>query len=98
MEDKTKTPTFAAENERIEDMCTYNIAIDDTLLERVKPAFADNAAINAWMQSQVEMLLWQMVADMPSKVSSPIKLSQRLRGIAHAPAEFDYKKELANRY
>ena len=79
-------------------MCMYNIAIDDTLLERVKPAFADNAAINAWMQSQVEMLLWQMVAEMPSKGTSPVKISQRLRGIAHAPADFDYKQELANRF
>ena len=79
-------------------MCTYNISIDDTLIERVRPAFTDNAAICAWMQSQVEILLWQMVKDNPHKAAPTMKLSQRLRGIAHAPADFDYKKELANRY
>ena len=79
-------------------MCTYNISIDDTLMERVRPAFADNAAIRAWMQSQVEILLWQMVADKTEKTAPTMKLSQRLRGIAHAPADFDYKEELANRY
>lgn len=79
-------------------MCTYNISIDDTLMERVRPAFADNAAIRAWMQSQVEILLWQMVVEKQGKADSAMKLSQRLRGIAHAPTDFDYKKELANRY
>jgi hypothetical protein len=40
----------------------------------------------------------KMVAEMPSKGASLVKLSQRLRGIAHAPADFDYKQELANRF
>lgn len=40
----------------------------------------------------------KMAAEMSSKGASPVKLSQRLRGIAHAPADFDYKQELANRF
>ena len=39
-----------------------------------------------------------MAVEMSSKGASPVKLSQRLRGIAHAPADFDYKQELANRF
>lgn len=75
-------------------MCTYNISIDDALMARVRPAFADNEAISAWMQSQVEILLWQMVSNQPNVSAPKVKLSQRLRGIAHAPATFDYKAEL----
>ena len=43
-------------------MCTYSISVDDELLEQVRPAFADNAEINSWMQSQIEALLLQMAA------------------------------------
>ena len=40
----------------------------------------------------------KMAVEMSSKGASLVKLSQRLRGIAHAPADFDYKQELANRF
>lgn len=40
----------------------------------------------------------KMAVEMSSKGVSLVKLSQRLRGIAHAPADFDYKQELANRF
>lgn len=79
-------------------MCTYNISIDDALMERVRPAFADNTAIRAWMQSQVEILLLQMVGNMERTPNQEVSITQQLRGIAKAPADFDYKKELANRY
>ena len=78
-------------------MCTYNITIDDGLMERVRPAFADNTAIAVWMQSQVESILMQMASDMEEK-SKKTRLSQRLRCIAHAPKDFDYKEELAKRF
>ena len=78
-------------------MCTYNITIDDGLMERVRPAFADNTAIAVWMQSQVESILMQMASDMEEKSKKP-RLSQRLRGIAHAPKDFDYKEELTKRF
>ena len=47
-------------------MCTYKISIDDALLERVRPAFADNEEIGSWMQSQIEMILDQLAQDMPA--------------------------------
>ena len=47
-------------------MCTYKITIDDALLERVRPAFADNEEIGSWMQSQIEMILGQLAQDMPA--------------------------------
>lgn len=47
-------------------MCTYKITIDDALLERVRPAFADNEEIGSWMQSQIETILNQLAREMPT--------------------------------
>jgi hypothetical protein len=94
---RNKITTFAKTDKLRETMCTYNISIDDALMERVRPAFADNTAIGKWMQSQVEILLLQMVGNM-EQPRQETSITQQLRGIAKAPADFDYKKELANRY
>ena len=79
-------------------MCTYSISVDDTLMEQVRPAFADNDAVGAWMQSQIEAILFQMATEMKYSNAPKVKLSVRLRGIAHAPEGFDYKQELASRF
>lgn len=79
-------------------MCTYNISVDDELMERIRPAFEDNDAISNWMQAQIVSLLQQMASDM-NKKQKKTKLSQRLRGIASfVPKDFDYKKELESRF
>ena len=79
-------------------MCTYNVKIDDAVMEKVRPSITSGMNEDAWVQLQVEMLFAQMAAERAHKPASTMKLSQRLRGIAHAPADFDYKEELANRY
>ena len=79
-------------------MCTYNISIDDSLIERVRPAFSNNDAIGFWMQSQIETMLQEMASKV-NKEQPKMLLSQKLRGIAaHAPKDFDYKRELEKRY
>lgn len=79
-------------------MCTYSISVDDALLEQVRPAFSDNAAIEAWIRSQMNLLLIQLAEEMSEKRRGKPQLSKRLRGIVHAPADFDYKQELAALY
>ena len=79
-------------------MCTYSISVDDTLMERVRPAFSDNEALEAWMQSQMDILLVRLAETLAPKSKETVSLSQRLRGIAHAPKDFDYKQELASRF
>lgn len=78
-------------------MCTYHIRIDDAVMEEVRPSIAKGMEEDTWVQLQVEMLFSQMAASLSSKRSSKVKLSERLRGIGHAPVDFDYKKELAAR-
>lgn len=43
-------------------MCKYNIAIDDAVMEEVRPAIAEGMEEDAWVQLQVEMLFSQMAA------------------------------------
>lgn len=79
-------------------MCTYNFSLDDILIERVKPAFRDDSSIHNWMQKQLENALEKLAVSLPAKEEKKVMLSQRLRGIAKVSNDFDYKKELENRY
>lgn len=78
-------------------MCTYSISVDDNILERVKSVLPNNEAVESWMQSQMDILLLQLAESLTRNPKSQIGLSSRLRGIAQAPKDFDYKQELANR-
>ena len=79
-------------------MCTYNISISDAVIDGVRPAFADDDALSRWLQQQMELLLVQYATTLKRKDTDGKSLSTRLRGIATAPKDFDYKEELANRY
>ncbi|MBQ6728965.1 MAG: hypothetical protein IJQ83_02415 [Bacteroidales bacterium] len=79
-------------------MCTYNISISDAVIDGVRPAFADDDALSRWLQQQIELLLIQYATSLKRKETEGKSLSSRLRGIATAPKDFDYKEELANRY
>ena len=79
-------------------MCTYNISISDAVIDGVRPAFADDDALSRWLQQQIELLLIQYATSLKRKETEGKSLSSRLRGIATAPKDFDYKEELANLY
>lgn len=38
-------------------MCSYKITLSDTLVEKVRPTFADDKALEQWLQQQMEELL-----------------------------------------
>ena len=78
-------------------MCKYNIAIDDAVMEEVRPSITKGIDEDAWVQLQVEALFSRMAAEARKKPQK-LMLSQRLRGIGHAPKDFDYKKELEDRF
>ena len=79
-------------------MCTYNISVNDAVIESIRPAFSDEKALEEWLQRQMDMILIEFAAKQKAHVTSKQPLSKRLRGIAMAPKDFDYKEELANRY
>ena len=41
-------------------MCTYNITLDDTLVKQVRPSFADDKALELWLQQQMEKLMMSL--------------------------------------
>ena len=49
-------------------------------------------------QAKLKAMLHQFVAKQKTSIKRKQPLSQRLRGIAVAPKDFDYKEELANRF
>ena len=38
-------------------MCSYNITINDSIIEKVRPSFADEKDFEQWLQQQMEQLL-----------------------------------------
>lgn len=48
-------------------MCTFNLTMNDTLVEAVRPTFKTKEAINEWLQNQATLLLQQIVARQNSK-------------------------------
>jgi lipid A disaccharide synthetase len=41
----------------IKIMCSINITLNDALVEKVRPSFADNEALERWLQQQMETVL-----------------------------------------
>jgi len=78
-------------------MCKYTISIDDAVMEKVRPTIAKGMDENTWVQIHVQMMFAKM-AEVANADGNSMKLSQRLRGIGHAPKGFDYKKELEERF
>ena len=47
----------------ITTMCTRTIRINDSLMERVRPIFPDDAALQTWLEQQLEAALIQFAAE-----------------------------------
>lgn len=43
-------------------MCTFNLTMNDALVEAVRPTFKTREAVNEWLQNQATLLLQQIVA------------------------------------
>jgi hypothetical protein len=53
-------------------MCSINIALDDFLVEEVRPSFADDKALEQWLQQQIEELLLERYASyLEARSSTP---------------------------
>lgn len=63
-------------------MCTYSISVDDSILERIKPALPDDKAVEAWMQLQIDILLLQLAESQSRKAQTEDSISSYSRRIA----------------
>jgi len=48
-------------------MCSYNITLNDTLVEKVRSSFPDDKALTLWLQQQMEELLLNLYLRQESK-------------------------------
>ena len=67
-------------------MCTYNITVNDTLIERARPAIGADTDVAQWMQHQVETLLIRLaVASQPNTKVTAEPLVPELETILAMP-------------
>jgi hypothetical protein len=53
-------------------MCSYNITLSDTLVEKVRPSFADDKALEQWLQQQMEeIVLDYYVSHLEARSTTP---------------------------
>ena len=43
------------------NMCTYNISIEDTLIEQLRPTLGADSDVNDWMQRQIELAVLRCI-------------------------------------
>ncbi|MBO7101167.1 MAG: hypothetical protein J6V98_04010 [Bacteroidales bacterium] len=84
-------------------MCTYNITLNDNLVERARPAIGADTDISQWMQRQMEALLIRLAVtpqreadqytpDLEAILAMPL-LDKVDVGINGEQARMDYYKE-----
>lgn len=80
-------------------MCTYNLTLNDSLVNGVKGTFQSQAAIKKWMEQQLERMLRQIVVDDTAKnvTMRKINVCDRIKALSAVPASTsttDYKDDL----
>ena len=51
-------------------MCTYNIAIDDAVMEEVRPHFAGDAAMQSWIEKVLHQALKKYAAQFKAQTAT----------------------------
>lgn len=84
-------------------MCSYNITLNDSLIEKVRPSFADDKALECWLQQQMEefllnLYLQQMAGkkEAQSAVTPPCQYTEEeaIQRILKATADVDAGRDL----
>lgn len=70
-------------------MCTYTFTLDDKLVERVRPAFRDDNALQKWLQSQMEILFMQFAEKNLPKKSAFDTTSDKIAQLGRLTEDWD---------
>lgn len=80
-------------------MCTYNLVLNDSLVEKAQSAFHSQKDITEWMQTQIERMLRQ-IAVSGSTANRPVRkivVSDKIRALSNvepATSSADYKDDI----
>lgn len=67
-------------------MCTYNVRIEDAVLEEVKPHFAGDAAMQLWIEDVLRQALMSYAAQFRTKpLSNCERISQQIKALESDP-------------
>ena len=80
-------------------MCSYNITLSDTLVEKVRPSFADDNALQLWLQHQKEEIFLDYYAaqlEAKSTTPPPCKYTEEevVQRVLKATADVDAGRDL----
>ena len=80
-------------------MCSYNITLSDALVEKVRPSFAEDNALQLWLQQQVEELLLDYYAaqlEAKSTMPPPCQYTEEevVQHVLKATSDVDAGKDL----
>ena len=80
-------------------MCSYNITLSDTLVEKVRPSFADDNALQLWLQQQMEEILLDYYAtqlEAKNTTPPPCQYTEEevVQHVLKATADVDAGKDL----
>ena len=81
-------------------MCIYSVSLDDKVMESVRSQFHDEAALQKWLEQQMQQLVAQYARKIRTKsaTNADYQLSPEILGMApreRKPIYGDYKEELA---
>lgn len=70
-------------------MCRYNIAVDDTLMEEVRPHIGENVAVQSWLEEMLRKALESYLEQLAkeSKIRSE-QICQQVEALGDTPEGF----------
>ena len=60
-------------------MCRFTIAVDDVIMEEMRPTIADGMDENLWVQLQVDMLFSKMIAERRKSFFDDNYMAERIK-------------------
>lgn len=73
-------------------MCTFNLAIDDDLVDNARSAFTNKEAMTSWLEDQISDLLEQISIEKEELKERKPHKHDVLRGILRNAPDLDYKR------
>ena len=70
-------------------MCRYNIAVDDALMEEVRPHIGENVAVQSWLEEMLRKALESYLEELAkeSKIRSE-RICQQVKALGDTPEGF----------
>ncbi len=69
-------------------MCTYNVRVDDHVVELMKPHFDNDKALQLWIERQLQKVMWEYAAQFEKPMEHNDRLLEQLLALDNSPEGF----------